>query len=147
MLNNPFDPRAALLARHAQHVVLVHFPIGLCLAGILFELLASWRRNASLAKAAYYNQFAAASASLPVIATGFLAWHFQLEGATIKGNLLLHLVFGCLSTLLMWTVVWLYGRTGELARRLRHAVQIVTAILIAFTGHLGGFISGVNGGP
>jgi uncharacterized membrane protein len=26
---NPFDPTTILFAKHAQHVVLVHFPIGL----------------------------------------------------------------------------------------------------------------------
>ena len=31
---NPFDPKAALLAKHAQHVVLVHFPIALFMTGV-----------------------------------------------------------------------------------------------------------------
>ncbi len=31
---NPFDLRAALLAKHAQHVVLIHFPIALFIAGV-----------------------------------------------------------------------------------------------------------------
>lgn len=31
---NPFSLREALLARHAQHVVLIHFPIALFLAAI-----------------------------------------------------------------------------------------------------------------
>jgi hypothetical protein len=26
---NPFDIRTVILAKHAQHVVLIHFPIGL----------------------------------------------------------------------------------------------------------------------
>ena len=38
MVNNPFDPRTVLFARHAQHVVLVHFPIGLCLTAVIFEV-------------------------------------------------------------------------------------------------------------
>ena len=35
---NPWDIRAALLAKHAQHVVLIHFPIALFLAGVAFDL-------------------------------------------------------------------------------------------------------------
>ena len=38
-MQNPFDIQSALLARHAQHVVLVHFPIGLFITGVVFDLL------------------------------------------------------------------------------------------------------------
>ena len=31
---NPFDLKAALLAKHAQHVVLIHFPIALFMANL-----------------------------------------------------------------------------------------------------------------
>ena len=37
---NPFDLKAALLAKHAQHVVLIHFPIALYLSGTLFDFVA-----------------------------------------------------------------------------------------------------------
>ena len=43
---NPFDPKAVLLAKHAQHVVLIHFPIALFLTGVAFDFAArddSWR--------------------------------------------------------------------------------------------------------
>ena len=42
---SPFDLKAALTARHAQHVVLVHFPIALFLAGVAFDLAARWTRK------------------------------------------------------------------------------------------------------
>src|SRR5258708_12655635 len=99
-MENPFDPRSVLFAKHAQHVVLVHFPIGLCLTSVIFEVLGKWRTNAALISASYYNQLAAAIASIPVVATGLLAWHFQLEGAHLKANLLMHLIFAGLSNLL-----------------------------------------------
>jgi uncharacterized membrane protein len=144
-MTNPFDPRTVLLARHAQHVVLVHFPIGLCLTAVIFEVLGKWRENAALVSAAYYNQLAAAIASLPVVMTGLLAWRYQLEGARLKGNLLLHLFFGCVSSILMWSVVALYRRSDRVWTKCRYLVQFVTAMAIAITGHLGGFVSGVNG--
>ena len=146
MHSNPFDPRTVLFARHAQHVVLVHFPIGLCFAAVLFEIIGKWRANAALLSAAYYNQLAAAIATLPVIVTGLLAWHYQLEGAHLKGNLLLHLIFGSLASTLLWTVVLLYRKAGAHWLRVRYVLQFVTAGVIAATGHLGGFVSGVNGG-
>jgi len=113
---------------------------------VIFEVFGKWRANAALLSASYYNQLAAAIASLPVIATGILAWQFQLEGARIKGNLLLHLVFGSLSSVLMWIVVLLYRRSDTIGMRARYAVQFLTAIVISITGHLGGFVSGVNSG-
>ena len=143
-MESPFDPRTVLFAKHAQHVVLVHFPIGLCLTSVIFEVLGKWRAHAGLISASYYNQVAAAVASVPVVATGLLAWHFQLEGARLKGNLLMHLIFGWLASLLMWTVVLLYRRTETRWIKIRYGVQFVTAIVISITGHLGGSVSGVN---
>jgi hypothetical protein len=32
---NPFDLKSVLLARHAQYVVLIHFPIALFLVSVL----------------------------------------------------------------------------------------------------------------
>jgi len=42
---NPFDLNAALLAGHAQHPVIIHFPIALFIASAVFELLASGASN------------------------------------------------------------------------------------------------------
>ena len=60
---HPFDIKQALLAKHAQHVVLIHFPIALCMAGVAFDLAAQWTKNRTLAVAAYYN-FTVAAASV-----------------------------------------------------------------------------------
>jgi len=144
-MENPFDPRTVLFAKHAQHVVLVHFPIGLCLTSVIFEVLGKWRSNDKLISASYYNQLAAAVASVPVVITGILAWRFQLEGAHLRGNLLMHLIFGWLSSLLMWSVLLLYRKTESRWVKIRCGVQVVTAIVISVTRHLGGFVSGVNG--
>jgi hypothetical protein len=50
-----FDLKAALLAKHAQHVVLIHFPIALFIAGAAFDFLVQWTKRQSLAAAAFYN--------------------------------------------------------------------------------------------
>src|SRR5260221_4795579 len=52
---NPFDLKSALLAKHAQHVVLIHFPIALYLAGTFFDLCARIFRKASLGEVARWN--------------------------------------------------------------------------------------------
>jgi uncharacterized membrane protein len=79
---NPFDLKGALLARHTQHVVLIHFPIGLFITSVAFDVVARWERDRTLAAAAYYNLLAAALSALPGVATGLLAWRLQLDGAT-----------------------------------------------------------------
>ena len=145
---NPFDPQAALLAKHAQHVVLIHFPIALFLTGVAFDFVAQWSRRRGLAEAAYYNLLLAAASTVPVLITGILAWQFALEGQKLKGILLLHLVFACLSTVMIWTAWWVQfqgrRRGGDLPNY-RLVIEVVAVAFVALTGHLGGFLSGVNG--
>jgi len=145
---NPFDLKTALLARHAQHVVLIHFPIALFIAAVAFDLIAQWTKRRGLAEAAYYNLLAAAISTLPVLATGVLAWQFQLEGQKLKGILLLHLIFACVSSAVIWLVWWVHFRARRRAEALpsyRLAVEFLGVGIVALTGHLGGFLSGVNG--
>jgi len=149
---HPFDLRAALLAKHAQHVVLIHFPIALFIAGVAFDFLAQSTKRRALAEVAYYNLLAAAVTVLPVLATGLLAWQFQLEGQKLKGILLLHLVLGCSSMALIWIAWVLHARSRRIGRELQRTLPIfrlgletVTVFIVGLTGHLGGFLSGVNG--
>src|SRR5580692_429654 len=112
---NPFDLKTAILAKHAQHVVLIHFPIALFIAAVVFDLVAQWSKRRSLADAAYYNLLVAAISTLPVLATGLLAWQFQLEGQKLKGILLLHLVLACISSAVIWMVWWVHFRARRRA--------------------------------
>ena len=154
---SPFDIKSALLARHAQHVVLIHFPIALFLAGAALDFAAQWSarrstqptRAGALAAAAYYNLLLAAWSSVPVVITGVLAWRWQLEGAALKGNLGLHLALGIASSVLIWLTLWVHAR----ARRrpdlawpaYRWPLELLAALVVGLTGHIGGFLSGVNG--
>jgi uncharacterized membrane protein len=146
---NPFDIKAALLAKHAQHVVLIHFPIALFIAGVIFDFLAQSSKRRALAAVAYYNLLGAAISAVPVLATGILAWQFQLEGQKLKGILLMHLILGWTSAILIWIAWGLHVRARRhLQERLpvfRLALETAAVAVIGFTGHLGGFLSGVNG--
>jgi uncharacterized membrane protein len=145
---HPFDLKTVLLAKHAQHVVLIHFPIALFLSGVAFDLCASWLKRQSLADAAYFNFLVAAFMTLPVVASGLLAWQWQLEGQKLKGILLLHLVLACLSSVIICLVWWLHRRSRNRVATLpgyRIPLELLGAALVAVTGHLGGFLSGVNG--
>src|ERR1700720_2686643 len=144
---NPFDLKTALLAKHAQHVVLIHFPIALFITAVAFDFIAQWTKQRGLTAAVYYNLLAAAISTLPVLATGVLAWQFQLEGQKLKGILLLHLVLACVSTLMIWLVWWVHFHARRRAVYLpsyRLVVEFLAVGLVALTGHLGGFLSGVN---
>src|SRR5205814_7070255 len=99
---NPFDLKAALLAKHAQHPVIIHFPIALFIISVTFDLLAIWRRSPAMAKAAFYNLVAAALTAPVAIASGLTAWQLQLEGARLKGNLLLHFVLALAASGMIW---------------------------------------------
>lgn len=145
---NPFDLKTAVLAKHAQHVVLIHFPIALFLAAVAFDFIALWTKRRGLADAAYYNLLAAAISTFPVLATGLLAWQYQLEGQKLKGILLLHVVLACISSVMIWLVWWVHFRARRKTVYLpnyRLAVEFVAVCIVALTGHLGGFLSGVNG--
>jgi len=145
---NPFDPQTALLAKHAQHVVLIHFPIALFITGVAFDYGAQWTKRRGLAEAAYYNLVLAAASTLPVLVSGIVAWQLQLEGQKLKGILLLHLVFALLSSVMIWMVWWVHFQVRRRVVALpnyRLAIEFVGVALVSLTGHLGGFLSGVNG--
>jgi uncharacterized membrane protein len=145
---HPFDLKTVVFAKHAQHVVLIHFPIALFIMGVVFDFLAQWMKQRLLAAAAYYNLLAAALTTIPVLITGILAWQWQLEGQRLKGILLMHLVLGTLSSVLIWTVWFVHMRTQRkpdvALPRYRWPIEVLVVALVTVTGHLGGFLSGVN---
>jgi uncharacterized membrane protein len=145
---NPFDPRTVLLARHAQHVVLIHFPIALFITGVLFDLLSRGNGESAFAKAAYLNISGAALTVIPAAITGLLAWQFALEGKRIKGVLLLHMLAASASILLLLISWWMHRSARKDHRAslpaYRIAIELLGVVIIAITAHLGGFLSGVN---
>ena len=144
---NPFDLKAALLAGHAQHPVIIHFPIALFIASVFFDVLAIWRKNPALAAVAYYNLMGAAATIPLALATGLGAWRWQLEGAALKGNLRLHLICALISASLIFLLSWLRWRLR--AKNISPgkayvAVTFLALMVITLTGHLGGILSGVE---
>ena len=145
---NPFDLRTIFLPKHAQHIVLIHFPIALFMIGVLFDLLSRGRRDSQLAIAAYVNLSVAALAIFPTYVTGVLAWQFVLEGAKLKGLILLHFVAASCAALLVVASWWMHWRARKsepsLLPSYRIPIELFGVAVIALTAHLGGFLSGVN---
>ena len=144
---NPFDLKAALLAGHAQHPVIIHFPIALFIASVVFDVLATWRKQPLFASVAYYNLLGAALTLPLAIATGLGAWQWQLEGAALKGNLMLHLICALSSASLIFILCWMRWRLrakGISPGKAYVAVTFLALMMITLTGHLGGILSGVE---
>lgn len=144
---NPFDLKAALLAAHAQHPVIVHFPIALFIASAVFEALAVWRKQPLFATVAYYNLLGAAVSIPFTIATGIGAWQWQLEGATLKGNLRLHLILALTTAAIILALYWKRFRLrskGQQPGAAYFALMTFGLLTITLTGHLGGILSGVE---
>ena len=145
---NPFDWRTVLLAKHAQHVVLIHFPIALFIAAVVLDLLAVWTKREDLATAGYFNVSLAALSLFPAILTGLVAWQWQLEGHRLKGLLLWHLLAASCSALIIWASWWMHYQARRGQRRpapgWRVSLELAGVLVVALTGHLGGFLSGVN---
>jgi uncharacterized membrane protein len=146
---NPYDIKSALLAKHAQHIVLIHFPIALFITAVAFDYLAQWTKSRTLTAAAYFNLLLAAVSTVPVVATGLLAWQWALEGQKLKGILWTHLVLGFASSVLIWLVFAIHWRgrrhSDECLPAYRLPIEAAAVFLVALTAHLGGFLSGVNG--
>ena len=144
---NAFDLKAALLARHAQHPVIVHFPIALFIASVVFEALAAWRKQPIFVAVAYYNLLGAALTLPFTIATGIGAWQWQFEGASLKGNLQLHLVFALTTAALILGLCWRRFKLrskGESPNIFYFVATAIALMMITLTGHLGGIVSGVE---
>ena len=144
---NPFDWRTVVLAKHAQHVVFIHFPIALFFAGVGFDLMARGKRASLMAGAAFLNLSGAAAMVVPTVATGLLAWKFALDGVSLKGMLLWHLIAALSAVLLVLASWWIHWRSRTDPASLpayRFAFELLGVVLIAVTAHLGGFLSGVN---
>ena len=93
----------------------------------------------------------AAALTAPVaIATGLTAWQWQLEGAKLKGNLLLHMIFALSASAMIWLLCGWRVRQRRFPERtpgiIYLALALATVLLIAIAGHLGGIVSGVESG-
>ena len=65
---------------HPWHVPTVHFPIALTGGALFFLILALWRRNEMLERAAFYNMSLAALSTILAGITGYRDYLVRFEG-------------------------------------------------------------------
>jgi uncharacterized membrane protein len=136
-----------LFAKHAQHVVFVHFPVALFLTGVACDTVSRWASREKLATVARFNLIAAAFTAIPTALTGALAWQWQLEGQKLKGALFLHVALAITATVVMCIVAWLRLKKQKDAKHVSAyilSLEYLGMTLIMLTAHLGGYVSGVN---
>jgi uncharacterized membrane protein len=145
---HPFEWRTVLLAKHAQHVALIHFPIALFIVAVVFDLLAYRFRRQEFAAVAYYNMALAAIFALPTVVTGIVAKQLLLEDQKVKGILLYHIMAALASSCVILLSWWIHRRARSTESAAlpswRIPVEIAGVLLVMLAGHLGGFLSGVN---
>jgi len=108
---HPFDIKnSSFREAWPQHVVLIHFPIALFIIGVLFDFLAHGRSSVcccggllQLARRGDRNHTRGSHRNSRVAV--------ELEGQKLKGILLMHLVMGCLSSVLICMVWFIHMRT------------------------------------
>lgn len=141
-----FSPNNLIFPKHAQHRVLVHFPIALFVISLFFDLLGLGTKNRSLLAAGYYNLLMAVITAPITFVTGLLAWQFVYGGAPLTGILLWHLISAILTTLLL-LLLWALRRSkketlAEGGAKVYIAIGLLTLLVIGVTGHIGGALLG-----
>jgi uncharacterized membrane protein len=137
-----FHLRTLLFPNHAQHRVLVHFPIALFVVSLFLDALGFLRRKPEYEGAGYINLLIAAATGILSVISGFLAWKFAYGGVALSGGLLYHLVLGSVSTvLIIFLAAWRFreirsGRSGVTVGYL--ILGLIGLALIGATGHIGG---------
>jgi uncharacterized membrane protein len=128
---------------HPWHVPMVHFPIALTGASLLFLLLALWRRDESLEKAAFYSLTLAAISTVVAGLTGYRDYLVRFEGDAPYTNAKIFLAITLFVLTTITAVVrW---RQAEMLWNPATVVLYVSAfagsfILAAVLGFLGGVI-------
>jgi uncharacterized membrane protein len=133
----------AIVEIHPWHSMVVHFPIGLTGAALLFILLARWRRNESMEHAAFYIIALAAISTIVAAVTGMRDNLVRFDGTApyVPVKIALGVTLFLLTTVIAFTrwrrreVLWSPATT------VLYLAGFAGSFLLAITlGFLGGVI-------
>lgn len=135
-------PQKPWFPKYAYHPALVHFPIGLFIAGLGLDFLGLIRKNRTFLSAGWYNLVLAAISSLAGVATGYVA--LVLLRLPFTGIVRLHILLALAVTAILWILVVLrvhrHEKMNPRLRTLYYVLATVGLLLISYTGHLGGLL-------
>ena len=121
----------AVLYIHPWHAMVVHFPIGLTGAALLFVVLALWRKNESLEHAAFFSISLAAVSTVVAGLTGIRDNIVRFEGGAPLVSVKIFLA----DSLLILTTVMALSRWRQKEMLWRPATTVL--YLLAFVASFG----------
>jgi uncharacterized membrane protein len=133
----------ALIEIHPWHSMTVHFPIALTGTALLFLILALWRRNQVLERAAFYLIALTAVSTIVAGLTGYRDYVVRFEGEAPLINVKIFLAI----TLLALTTITAIGRWRQSETLWKPSTMVLylsafaaSFALAAVLGFLGGVI-------
>lgn len=128
----------------AYHPAIVHFPIGLFIAGLFLDFLGLIRKDKTLLHAGWYNLILAALSAVGGLASGYIA--MTLMKFPLRGAVLNHLIWAVVASALMWVMVALrvhqHEKIKPAARVIYYVLAAACLLILSWAGHIGGEIAG-----
>lgn len=126
--------------KNGYHPAIVHFPIGLFLAGLLLDFIGMVKNQKALLLAGWYNLVLAAASTIFAALSGVLA--MSLMKLPYKGLIFDHMIYAVGASVIMWLMVALrvhrHEKMNVPIRVLYYALAVAGLITISYAGHLGG---------
>ncbi|HEY1011811.1 MAG TPA: DUF2231 domain-containing protein [Herpetosiphonaceae bacterium] len=132
------ESKAKMLG-HGVHPILVMFPLGLFLSGLIFDLLAAALKKPHLAAVGYWNITGGLAGGVAAAVPGFIDWQAIPEGTRAKQIGRLH-GLGNLGLMGLFGASWLLRRNApsQLPGAGPLALEVLGAAAAGATGWLGG---------
>ena len=132
-------PSKPWFPKYAFHPAIVHFPIGLFIAGLLLDFIGLVGKRRTLLFAGWYNLVLAAISAVAALGTGYIA--LVLLHMPFTGLIRQHIILAAIASVLMWVMVALrVHRHEKMSWPLRAVYYILAAaglLLISYAGHIG----------
>jgi len=136
----PKAPEKPLIPKNGFHPAIVHFPIGLFIAGLVLDFLGMVRKDKTLLQAGWYNIIFAALTAFAGIGSGLLAMF--MKKLQPQGLMLNHILYASGATLIMCVLVGMrvhrHEKMSAGSRTIYYVLAAVAFVAISYAGHLGG---------